>query len=89
MIGHQRPDTDAIASALGYAWYLNQIGQTGAYPRAPGSRGSRQCSRSINSGQRQPHLLNGVAPTFGHCSERDRDPTRRSAARRHGARCGG
>lgn len=26
VIGHQRPDTDAIASALGYAWFLAATG---------------------------------------------------------------
>ncbi|MDX2161019.1 MAG: DHH family phosphoesterase [bacterium] len=26
VIGHRNPDMDAIASAVGYAWYLNQVG---------------------------------------------------------------
>jgi len=29
VIGHRNPDMDAIASAVGYAWYLNQVHQGG------------------------------------------------------------
>src|SRR5215831_14291321 len=31
VIGHRNPDTDAIASAVGYAWVLNQGSQQGAF----------------------------------------------------------
>lgn len=33
VIGHRNPDMDAIASAIGYAWVLNEI-QGGGYRAA-------------------------------------------------------
>lgn len=32
VIGHQKPDTDSIASAIGYAWLKNEINQGGYRP---------------------------------------------------------
>ncbi len=67
VIGHQRPDTDAIASALGYAWFLNQTGTpvTAARAGQPGE----QALFALNQFQVSPPLLlTGVAPTFGHCT---------------------
>lgn len=67
VIGHQRPDTDAIASALGYAWFLNQIGKkvTAARAGQPGEQALFALNRFSMS---PPLLLTGVAPTFGHCA---------------------
>ncbi len=67
VIGHQRPDTDAIASALGYAWFLNQTGTAVTAARAgqPGEQAQFALSRFDLSA---PLLLTGVAPTFGHCA---------------------
>jgi manganese-dependent inorganic pyrophosphatase len=67
VIGHQRPDTDAIASALGYAWYLNQIGEPVTAARA-GQPGEQAVFALERFGQTPPYLLTGVAPTFGHCA---------------------
>ncbi len=67
VIGHQRPDTDAIASALGYAWYLSQTGQ-----RVTAARAGQPGEQAIFALERfevaAPYLLTGVAPTFGHCA---------------------
>lgn len=68
VIGHQRPDTDTIAAALGYAWYLNQVGQPVTAARA-GQPGEQALFALERFGQAPPHLLNGVAPTFGHCAQ--------------------
>src|SRR5215470_9136568 len=67
VIGHQRPDTDAIASALGYAWYLNQIGQKVTPARA--GQPNEQAQFALRRfAQAAPQLLTGVAPTFGHAA---------------------
>lgn len=67
VVGHQRPDTDAIASALGYAWYLSRIGQNVTAARA-GQPGEQAVFALDRFKQAPPHLLTGVAPTFGHCA---------------------
>lgn len=67
VIGHQRPDTDAIASALGYAWFLNSVGQTVCAARA-GQPGEQAVFALERFKQTPPVLLTGVAPTFGHCA---------------------
>jgi manganese-dependent inorganic pyrophosphatase len=67
VIGHQRPDTDAIASALGYAWYLNRIGQKVTPARA--GQPNEQAQFALRRfEQAAPQLLTGVAPTFGHAA---------------------
>jgi manganese-dependent inorganic pyrophosphatase len=85
VIGHQRPDTDTIAAALGYAWYLNQIGQPVTAARA-GQPGEQAVFALERFGQTPPYLLTGVAPTFGHCarpqvSVRPTDPLPAAMAR--------
>jgi manganese-dependent inorganic pyrophosphatase len=66
VIGHQRPDTDAIASALGYAWYLNAIGQENVTAARAGQPGEQALFALKRFEQPAPMLLAGVAPTFGH-----------------------
>ena len=66
VIGHQRPDTDAIAAALGYAWYLNEIGQDSAVAARAGQPGEQAMFALKRFGLHAPTLLTGVAPTFGH-----------------------
>ncbi|CEK15427.1 DHHA2 domain-containing protein [Chthonomonas calidirosea] len=67
VIGHQRPDTDAIASALGYAWFLNQIGKK-VTPARAGQPGEQALFALSRFSMAPPMLLTGVAPTFGHCA---------------------
>ncbi len=66
VIGHQRPDTDAIASALGYAWYLNAIGQENVTAARAGQPGEQALFALRRFEQSAPMLLAGVAPTFAH-----------------------
>jgi manganese-dependent inorganic pyrophosphatase len=68
VVGHQRPDTDAIASALGYAWYLNAIGQENARAARAGQPGEQAQFALKRFEQAAPRLLTGVAPTFGHAA---------------------
>lgn len=67
VIGHRRPDTDAIAAALGYAWLLTQ---TGAFPNVCAMRAGQPPEQTLFAlrrfSQSPPGLLSAVAPTFGH-----------------------
>lgn len=69
VIGHQRPDTDAIASALGYAWLLTELGQPNIRATRAGQPGE-QCLYALRRfEQPAPPLLTAVAPTFHHVAE--------------------
>lgn len=66
VIGHQRPDTDAIASALAYAWFLQQSGVEKVRAIRAGQP-VEQTRFALNRFNMQaPRLMTGVAPTFGH-----------------------
>ena len=69
VIGHQRPDTDAIASALGYAWYLSAAGEPNVVAARAGQPGEQAVFALKRFEQTSPHLLSGVAPTFGHVAQ--------------------
>ena len=73
VIGHQRPDTDSIAGALGYAWYLQQTGHPEAQPTRCGHPGEQTRYALERFNQQPPRLLTDVAPTFHHVA--DRRPT--------------
>jgi manganese-dependent inorganic pyrophosphatase len=66
VIGHQRPDTDAIASALGYAWYLQQIGEPNIVAARAGQPNEQAAFALNRFEQSPPRLVTGVAPTFRH-----------------------
>jgi manganese-dependent inorganic pyrophosphatase len=68
VVGHQRPDTDAIAAALGYAWYLSALGQTAVVAARAGHVGPQAAFALERFGQDPPRLLLDVAPTFGHAA---------------------
>lgn len=69
VIGHQRPDTDAIASALGYAWLLSQDAHT-PFQAARAGQPSEQARYALNRfEQSAPPLLAEASPTFGHILE--------------------
>lgn len=66
VVGHQRPDTDAIAAALGYAWLLDQ-GEGGPFLAArAGYPGPQTLFALRRFGLAAPRVLADVAPTFGH-----------------------
>ncbi len=66
VIGHQRPDTDAIASALSYAWFLKSTGHESVVAARAGQPGAQAVFALKRFEQASPTLLTGVAPTFGH-----------------------
>ena len=70
VIGHQRPDTDSIAAALGYAWFLQQTGHPEAQPTRCGNPGAQTRYALERFNQTAPRLLTDVAPTFHHVAER-------------------
>jgi manganese-dependent inorganic pyrophosphatase len=69
VIGHRHPDTDAIASALGYAWYLTATGLEGTTAARAGQPSAQATFALKHFGQDAPRLLSGVAPTFGHVAK--------------------
>lgn len=69
VVGHRRPDTDAIASALGYAWYLQQTGHHDIQPARCGQPSEQTRYALDRFGQGPPPLITDVAPTFYHVSE--------------------
>lgn len=69
VVGHQRPDTDAIASAIGYAWFLTQSGYDGIRPVRCGQPGEQAQFALKRFGQNAPPFLPSVAVTFGHIAE--------------------
>lgn len=66
VIGHQRPDTDAIASALGYAWYLTETGHANIQAARCGQPNEQAQFALKRFEATAPRLLAGVAPTFHH-----------------------
>ncbi len=70
VIGHRRPDTDAIASALGYAWFLAQTGHEEVHSMRAGQPPDQTVFALKRFGQAPPPLLTAVAPTFGHVAEK-------------------
>ncbi|MBC8101357.1 MAG: DHH family phosphoesterase [Cytophagales bacterium] len=66
VIGHQRPDTDSIAAALGYAWLLTETGHKNILAARAGQPGEQAIFALNRFEQALPRLLSGVAPTFAH-----------------------
>jgi manganese-dependent inorganic pyrophosphatase len=69
VIGHQRPDTDAIASALGYAWLLRETGHDSIRAARAGQPGEQALYALKRFEQPLPGLLTAVAPTFWHVAD--------------------
>jgi manganese-dependent inorganic pyrophosphatase len=73
VVGHQRPDTDAIGSALGYAWFLTNVAdETLREPKAvaacAGQPGAQTQFALDYFRQPTPFLLTIIAPVFGHAA---------------------
>ena len=66
IIGHQRPDMDAIASAVGYAWCLSQAGDASVVAARAGQVGPQAAFALGYFGVRPPRVLSSAAPTFSH-----------------------
>lgn len=70
VVGHQRPDTDAIAAALGYAWFLEQTGWEGVRAARTGQVAAQTAFALQHFGLEPPPLLSGVSATFAHAARR-------------------
>ena len=69
VVGHQRPDTDAIASALGYAWLLTQSGYDAIRAVRCGQPGEQAQFALKRFSQSPPAFLPSVAVLFAHIAE--------------------
>jgi manganese-dependent inorganic pyrophosphatase len=69
VIGHQRPDTDAVASALGHAWYLMALGEKSILPARAGPLAEQTVFALGRFRHDAPPLLADVAATFGHVAQ--------------------
>ena len=68
VVGHRRPDTDSIASALGYAWYLQAIGTESVVAASAGPPPQQAMFAVERFGQPPPELLTEVFATFAHAA---------------------
>lgn len=68
VVGHQRPDTDAIAAALGYAWLLTARGDSSIVAARAGLISPQAAFALDRFSADPPILLQSVAPTFGHAA---------------------
>lgn len=68
VVGHQRPDTDAIASAVGYAWLLGVQGGNAITPARAGHISAQTAFALRRFGVEAPMRLATAAPTFGHAA---------------------
>jgi Inorganic pyrophosphatase/exopolyphosphatase len=69
VVGHQRPDADAIASALGYAWLLTASGYDKVRAGRAGHYGEQTRFALERFQVSPPALLTGIAPMFGHIAQ--------------------
>jgi manganese-dependent inorganic pyrophosphatase len=70
VIGHVNPDTDAIASAMGYAWLLRSA-EDGDYSAARAGPINPQTSWALKRlGLEPPDLLADASPRFGSVARR-------------------
>jgi manganese-dependent inorganic pyrophosphatase len=70
VIGHQRPDMDAIGAAIGKAWLMEQSSKDHVVAARAGQVGS-QARFALDRFQIQsPRLLASVSPTFRHVAYR-------------------
>lgn len=70
VVGHQRPDSDAIGSALAYAWYLQQTGEQEAVAARCGHPGSETRFALERWEMEAPLFLPSVWSTCGHAARR-------------------
>ena len=71
VIGHRNPDTDAICSALAYAWFLRDQGTADAEAACCGEINARTQFVLAQAGLPPPRLVMDVRPTVGQVARRD------------------
>lgn len=64
VVGHKNPDTDAIASAIGYAWLLRERDGVDAVPARAGTINAQTKFALEQFGAQAPVLLEDAAPRF-------------------------
>jgi manganese-dependent inorganic pyrophosphatase len=69
VIGHRNPDMDAIASAIGYAWVLNEVNEANYLPGRTGQVNSQTEFALNRFGVDAPALVTDVRPRVGDLSE--------------------
>lgn len=69
VIGHRNPDMDAIASAVGYAWLLNETNPTGYLPGRTGQVNSQTAFALERFGVDAPALITDVRPRVDDLAE--------------------
>ena len=70
VIGHRNPDTDSVASAIGYAWLLNTTGIK-AEAAICGEINARTQLALTETGLPEPRMVMDVRPTVGQIARRD------------------
>ncbi len=70
VVGHVNPDTDSIASAVGYAWLLRERDDVQAVPARAGSLNEQTTWVLDRLGIRPPRLLTDASPRFIAVSRR-------------------
>lgn len=69
VIGHRNPDMDAIASAVGYAWLLNEVNDANYIPGRTGQVNSQTAFALDRFGVDAPTLVTDVRPRVGDLTE--------------------
>ncbi len=69
VIGHRNPDTDTIASAVGYAWLLNQTGKGNYVAGRVGEVNSQTAFALKHFGLEAPTLVSDVRPRVSDVTE--------------------
>ncbi len=70
VVGHVNPDTDAIASAVGYAWLLKAQGDDQVLPARAGSLNRQTAWALERLGLEPPELLGDASPRFADVCRR-------------------
>ena len=69
VIGHRNPDMDAVASAVGYAWLLNEINEENYLPGRTGQVNTQTEFALNRFGVEAPALVTDIRPRVGDLSE--------------------
>ncbi len=69
VIGHRNPDMDAIASAVGYAWLLNEVNDASYTPGRTGQVNAQTGFALDRFGVEAPMLITDVRPRVGDLTE--------------------
>ncbi len=70
VIGHKNPDTDAVCSAIAYAWFLREQGLKEVEAACCGELNTRTLFALTEAGMPQPKLVMDVRPTIGPIAQR-------------------